>query len=80
MIDSSPDVNLIEQVLDQFIVKVTRLRSVDDEILNFMLVTSFSEIDYTKEFDVCEEYNAKLISTKQKMKQCFVKTSEETLT
>lgn len=40
--DSIHYVNIIEQLLDQLVDKGTRLHSVDEEILNFMMINSFS--------------------------------------
>lgn len=61
----SPDVNTIEQLLDQLVDKSKKLSAVDKEILNFMLINKVYEKDYTKEFEACGEYNEKLIKMKQ---------------
>lgn len=62
--DSSPDVNVIQQLLNQLDDKNIRLHAVDDEILNFMLINNVTEKDYSKEFKVFEEYNERLIAVK----------------
>lgn len=44
-----------------------------------MFQNSLLEKDCTKEFDACEEYNEKLISIKQKVKEFFGKPDKEHL-
>lgn len=75
--EASPDVVLIEQLLETLIDKNTRLSSVDEDILNSMLTSGVTEKDYVKEFDACEEYKEKLIILKQKVKCVLRKPSEE---
>lgn len=67
---------MIDQLLDQLFDKSKRLCSVDDEILNFLLVNGFLGKDNTKEFDVRNEYSEKLLSIKKHVKQHFVKLTE----